>query len=319
MSLNKESITFGKYNGTTLSRVLRDREYCKWLINEDWFQKNYEYLYNRIKEYNPKIYFLNPSLELDFVDGTTVDNYLDNYIYFNLTQINDLKIDLDTPDKICYEYYLRMIDEIKNSIYERLENEEENPFDIKAPTKWLQRFERECCMPRDNFKNFINAYELPNIPYIIEHVKKQGGISYLGACSYKIAKARSEEQEKWWYDILKNRYGEKISSQFKYEKCIFDFVNISTKTIFEVKLALKDFDEAQHSKYKKSLKEFRIIYLISRDCVIDMEKKSLYTTDRNKYEIYQLKIPELKHSSYLDELIKTFEIIDIQDLSTLFG
>jgi hypothetical protein len=212
-----------------------------------------------------------------------------------------------------------MINEIKNSIYERLENEEENPFDIKAPIKWLQRFERECCIPRDNFKNFINAYELPNIPYIIERVKKEGGITYLGASSYKIAKARSEDQEKWWYEILKNRYGEKLSSQFKYEKCIFDFVNISTKTIFEVKLGLKDFDEAQHTKYKKSLQEFRIIYLISRDCVIDMEKKILYTTNRDKYLIYQLKIPEIKNPSYLDEMIKIFEILEIEDLSTLFG
>ena len=58
-SLEKTSITFGKYKGTTLSRVLRDQDYCKWLLEQEWFQSNYEFLYNRVKEYKPESYFLN--------------------------------------------------------------------------------------------------------------------------------------------------------------------------------------------------------------------------------------------------------------------
>lgn len=310
--LSTESITFGKYKGTTLARVLRDRSYCKWLVEQEWFPISYEYLFNRVKEYDPRVYFLN-------LDVGNQEDFIDSYIYFNLTPINELKIELNSVDISCYEYYLRMISEIKDKIYQRLENEEENPYDIKAPTKWLKRFEVECAIPRNDFKDFISAYELPNIPYVIERIKKEGGIEYKGAQSFKIAKARSEAQEQWWEEILKNKYGEDLCIQFKYEKCIFDFLNISTKTIFECKLGLKDFDESQHNKYKISLKEYRIIYLISRDCVIDIEKKTVYTINSDKYGIYLHQIPMMKEPSYLDELIQNFDIVEIEDLSTLFG
>lgn len=312
MSLHQDSITFGKYKGSVLSRVLRDRNYCNWLLEQEWFQNNYQYLYNRIKEYNPRIYFLNPEKE-------NPEDFIDNYIYFNLTPLENLQIDLSPADKVCYEYYLRMIREIRGKIYQRLENEEDNPYDIKAPTRWLKRFEEECGMPRNEFKEFIDAYELPNIPYIIERVKKEGGVVYKGAQSYKIAKERSVVQEEWWEQILKERYGEDLSTQFKYEKCIFDMINISTKTIFECKLGLKDFNEVQHTKYKIALREYRIIYLIGKECVIDMERKQIYTLNKDKYEIYQLKIPSMKEPSYLDELILDFKIAEVEDLSRLFG
>jgi hypothetical protein len=312
MSLQQDSITFGKYKGTTLTQVLRDRSYCKWLLEQEWFQTNYEFLYNRIKEYDPRIYFLNP-------EQGDPDDFIDSYIYFNLTPVEKLKLDLNTVDKTCYEYYLLMIFEIRDKIYQRLENEEENPYDIKAPTRWLKRFERECGIQRNDFKDFIAAYELPNIPYIIERVKKEGGIVYKGAQSFKIAKARSEAQELWWEEILKDKYGEDLGTQYKYGKCCFDFLNISTKTIFECKLGLKDFDEPQHAKYKIALKEYRIIYLISRDCVIEMERKCIYTLHADKYLIYIQQIPTMKGSSYLDDLIKDFDIVEVEDLSTLFG
>ena len=42
--LSINSINFGKYKGDILENMLKDRKYCNWLIGEDWFQKNYEYL-----------------------------------------------------------------------------------------------------------------------------------------------------------------------------------------------------------------------------------------------------------------------------------
>jgi len=310
--LTNETITFGKYKGSTLSKVLRDRSYCKWLLEQEWFLTNYEWLYNRVKEYDPKTYFLNP-------DKGNPEDFIDSYIYFNLTPVDELKIELSIVDKTCYEYYLRIILEIRNCIYQRLENEEENPYDIKAPTSWLKRFESECGIPRNDFKDFMEAYELPNIPYVIERVKNEGGIEYKGAQSFKIAKARSEAQEGWWESILKEKYGEDLGTQFKYENCIFDMINISTKTIFECKLGLKDFDEPQHNKYKIALREYRIIYLISRDCVIDMQNKYVYTNNLEKYQNYLLNIPIMNNPSYLDQLIKDFNLLEVIDLSTLFG
>jgi hypothetical protein len=200
-----------------------------------------------------------------------------------------------------------------------MENDEENAFDIKAPTNWLNKFEKDCGIPRTEFKDFINAYGLPNIPYIIEDIKKEGGIEYKGAKSFLIAKARSEEQEKYWEQILKSKYGENIGTQFKYEKCIFDFINIITNTIFECKLSLKDFNEEQHIKYKLTLNKYRIIYLISRDCVIDMERGKIYTTNKDYYLLYLQQIVLMKESSYLDKIIMDFEIVLVEDLYSLFS
>ena len=309
MLLNQDTITFGKYKGSVLSRVLRDRNYCRWLVEQDWFKNNYEWLYNRVKDYNPCIYFINS-------DKLESNDFISSYEYFNLIPIDELKIDLTSVDRTCYEYYLKITFEIKEKIYQRLENDEENPYDIKAPTNWLKRFELESGIPRTDFKEFMEAYDLPNITYIIERIKKEGGIIYKGAQSFKIAKSRSESQEKWWEQLLKSIYGEKLGSQFKYENCIFDFLNISTKTIFECKLGLKDFDESQHIKYRLALKEYRIIYLISTDCVIDMERRCIYTTNTEKY---LLSIPALRDNNWLCSLIETFDLIEIEDLLTLFG
>ena len=245
--------------------------------------------------------------------------FLNNYTYFNLYSTEDVELPLTDPEKICYQFYLDIIQKLQNRIYQRLENEEENIWDIKAPIKWLQNFEQTYGIPRQEFKDFLSAHELPNIPYIIERIKKEGGIEYKGAQSFLIAKARSEDQEKWWEQILKQSYGEDLGTQFKYENCIFDFINIRTNTIFECKLGLKDFCEEQHLKYKLILKKYRIIYLISKDCVIDIEKEKIYTTNNNKYEKYTMLISTIKNPSYLDNLINDFSIVEITDLSTLFG
>ncbi len=204
--LEQDSITFGKYKGFTLSRVLRDRKYCAWLLEEDWFKTNYEFLYNRIKEYNPISYFILPSVE--------EKNFLEDYTYFNLIPVSDLKIELNSVDKICYEYYLSLMKEIKEKICEMLENDEDNPYDIKAPTNWLKKFEKEFGIPRSDFKEFLEAYDLPNIPYIIERVKKEGGLEYKGAQSFNIAKSRSKSQESWWEDLLKSKYGENLRKKY---------------------------------------------------------------------------------------------------------
>ena len=312
MTLESDSITFGKYKGSTLSRVLRDRAYCKWLIQQDWFQTNYEFLYNRVIEYNPRTYFFRtqPSEEEDF---------LNNYEYFNLIPVEEIQIKLSLVDMECYKYYLRIITEIRDKIYQRMENEEENAWDIKAPSNWLKRFEKDTGIQRSDFKEFIDSHELLNIPYIIERVKKEGGVEYNGANSFKIAKARSEAQELRWEEILKTRYVETIGAQFKYENCIFDFINISTKTIFECKLGLKDFDESQHNKYRAALKEYRIIYLISTDCVIDIGKQMIYTTMVEKYKSYLVSIPTMKDPNWFYSLIHEFNLVEVSDLTTLFG
>jgi hypothetical protein len=312
--LTNESITFGKYKGKTLGHVLKDRGYCDWLTTQEWFKDSYEYLYNRICEYKPRSYFIGS-------DKKECDDFLSDYAFFNLKPVKDIELPLTLAEKMCYEYYLKMIHELLDRVYTRLENEEENPFDIKAPTKWLQRFERECGIPRTEFKEFLASYDLINIPYIVKRIKKEGGLEYKGAESFLIAKARSVEQEKWWEHLLNQRYGESLAVQFTYKKCIFDFLNIDTKTIFECKLGLKDFCENQHFKYKLSLEKYRIIYLVAKDCVIDMEQRKIFTTNSGKYEAYLSGVSGFKKPSYLDLLMVTeeFSVVAVNDVPALFG
>lgn len=313
MSLNQDTITFGKYDGKSLDFMLRDRSYCKWLLEQPWFKNNYVYLYNRVKEYNPLSFFLNQS-----ETKTENDDFLNNYRFFNL---NSPPIqNISELENRCYQFYYQTIMKFKEQIQYNIEVENEgNPFDIKLNKKWLQQFESDTGINRDTLKEFLSAYELPNIPYIIEDIKKQGGITYQGANSFKIAKERSLEQEAWWERILKQKYGEDISAQFKFKNCFFDFINIATNTIFECKLNLKDFNEEQYEKYKVILNRYRIIYLIGTDCVIHIGKKVMYTTDPPKYFLYVSQLQYNKKLSYLDDLIREFKIVRVTDISSLFG
>ena len=198
--LNSDTITFGKYKNGTLQQILRDRPYCLWLIKQDWFKTSYEYIHNRVVEFEPLPFFLKT-----IPDNITL--FEEKYQFFNLIPLNEIQLPLSEEDKICYSYYLKMMEELKNKITTR---ELDNPYDIKAPCKWLQRFEKESDLKRSTFKEFIGAYELPNIPYIVERIKKEGGIEYKGAQSFNIAKKRSLDQEQHWEKILKEKYGENI-------------------------------------------------------------------------------------------------------------
>ena len=244
---------------------------------------------------------------------------MQRYQYFNLQDIEDVELPLTEKEKNCYEYYLRMVDELRDRILTRVEKCLDNPYDIKAPVKWLKTFEIEYEETRQDFKDFISAYELPNVTSIVEDIKKEGHIQYLGAKGFLIAKQKSLAQEAYWEDILKERYGEDLCTQFKYNKCIFDFIVISTNTVLEAKLALKDFNSQQHRKYKLALEKYRIVYLIGYDGVIVTERGKIYTNNPDKYRLYQLQIPDMKDPSPFDQIIQDFEIEEVQDLKTLLG
>jgi hypothetical protein len=64
--LTNESITFGKYKGYTLEHILKDRSYCSWLLEQDWFQNGYEYIYNRVKDYKTEKYYLKDIIYKDY-------------------------------------------------------------------------------------------------------------------------------------------------------------------------------------------------------------------------------------------------------------
>ena len=316
--LSTETITFGKYKNGMLNQILKDRSYCEWLKKQEWFFTNYEYLYNRVKEYDPLDYFIIPMSTCE--DMKELITFLESYKYFRLIPIEELKLptgDLTEDEKKCYSFYLKTIEDLKKKILDRQFTE--NKYDIKAPVKWLQIFEKETELKRSVFKSFINSYGLPNITYIVEDIKKEGGIEYKGAQSFIIAKKRSEEQEAFWENILKERYGESLGTQFQYENCIFDFINISTNTIFECKLAIKDWNEKQHKKYMLTLNKYRIIYLIGYDSIINMEKGEIYTLEKDKYEKYLLHISSMKKASKFDKFIEKFKIFEIYDLKTIFN
>jgi hypothetical protein len=314
IELNLNYITFGKYKDKDLSYLLKDRKYCTWLIEQDWFKESYEYLYNSLIKYDPKKYFFSDVLECD------KDDLVENYKYFNLIQIPDLKIELSEKELFCYSFYLKMINKMKNDIKNNIIMEKINPFDIKAPSKWLKVLEEEgkyLDIKREDFKEFMSCYELQNIPFILEDIKKIGGIEYKGAKSFTIAKKRSTDQEKYWENVLKEKYGDSIGTQFKYEKCIFDFICIPKNTIYECKLGLKDFNEEQFNKYQVTLNKYNIIFLIGNDCVINVDLETMYTNNMEKYILYQCQIPLLKSPSKFDDLIFDFDICEMDELSSV--
>lgn len=386
---NQNTITFGKYRNQNLEKMLKDRKYCQWLVEQDFFKNSYEYLYNRIKEYKPLFYFLKSeyqnnikikpevkevkevkqnNLESNLENNlrTNVDSdldeilfissidelkskkskankdkkgkkdfdleqnldpnlklpyFLENYAFFNLRTIHELEskniLHLEEYEKQCYEYYLEMINNLRQQVINNISSNQDNIYNITAPVKWLQIFEQRYCMSRDLFKEFIASYDLPNIPSIIEDIKEQGGLVYKGGKSFLIAKERSKEQENYWEKLLKNKYGENIGSQYKYEKCIFDFINIQKNIIYECKLSLKDFDEEQFKKYKLVLGIFNIIYLISTDCAININEQKIYTTNSDKYSDYISNIYDNRNPTYLDTIIEDFSIIECNNIENI--
>lgn len=315
MQLSLDFISFGKFENKSLKEMLRDRKYCNWLVDQDWFKTQYPFLFEKILNYDPKIFFY-PKSESNTEELTTnPESYLLKYKFFNFTNEEDLKIHLTENELKCYKFYLDIIEEIKRKIQVRVLKKERNIYDIKAPTKWLISFESQTKLQRDDFKEFLSAYELPNIPFIIEDIRKRGGLEYNGGKSYVIGKKRSGEQELFWEGVLKAKYTNQICTQFKFGPCIFDFINISLNTIYECKLSLKDFNEDQFKKYEMTLNQYNIIYLIGRDAVINMDLETIYTTDFKKYVLYQCNIPLLKSSTYFDDIIFEYDIQEVEVLT----
>ena len=305
-------ITFGKFENRYLKDLLRDRKYCAWLKEQEWFKTSYEYLYNSINKYNPQEFFFK-SKEEDMNN-----DFMTDYKYFNLLPPKELlKITLDDKEIKCYTFYLEMIENLKKRVEIRKLAAENNPYDIKAPVKWLQVFENDTKIPREEFKEFLYAYELPNLTTIVEDIRKEGGLEYNGGKSYIIGKKRSIDQENFWGVKLKSKFGEQVSSQYPYHNCIFDFIHIPANTIYECKLGLKDFNEEQFVKYETIMNRYNIVYLIGYDCVINMDLETIYTTDLMKYVLYQCNIPTMKSISKFDDIIFDYDISELEDLSAV--
>jgi hypothetical protein len=271
-------------------------------------------------KYNPQEFFFKEVKEgtEEVKESEKRFDFMTEYKYFTLLPPTELcGITLDDKEMKCYVFYLDMIANLKKRVEIRKLSGECNPYDIKAPVKWLQTFETDTKIPRDDFKEFLYAYELPNLTTIVEDIRKEGGLEYNGGKSYTIGKKRSSDQEDFWGVKLKHKFGEEVSKQFKYQNCIFDFIHIPANTIYECKLGLKDFNEEQFVKYETIMNRYNIVYLIGYDCVINMDLETIYTTDLMKYVLYQCNIPAMKSISKLDEIIFEYDISEIDDLITV--
>lgn len=298
-TLTANSITFGKYKGQTLERMLRDRKYCEWLLQQDWFKQQYGYLYTRVKEYEPrKLFMTRPPYP-----GKNVQEFLDKYEYFYMAT----DVPLSKEEGYCYKFYRSIIQSLKEKIEDNLVDA--NPYDIKAPSNWLKEFERKYGMPRETFKEFLAAYDLPSIASIVEDIKGRGNIVYKGAKSFSIAKENSKKQEKYWEDVLKKVYKEEIGTQFKFGNCIFDFIHIKKNVLFECKLGMKDFNKVQYEKYLSLLNNFRLVYLIGTSCIVDMGSKTIYTTEG---------YTPRAHTCELEALIQNYTVLNINTVEEYF-
>lgn len=313
-TLTTDSITFGKYKGLTLQNLLKDRKYCDWLKDQEWFRESYSYIHKQVLGYDPLSFFLDNKYRGQKQDYSTVELFLCNYPYFNLIPEQDLKIPLSIPEKACYEFYLEEIEILKQKVMSAHLDGEDNPYNIKAPSGWLKRFERVCALSRDIFKEFITGYDLPNITKIVEEIKAVGGLVYNGAKAYTIAKEKSLNQEKYWEQILRKVHGEFLGTQFKYGNCVFDFISIKDAVLYECKLGLKDFNRDQHEKYARVLGGYKLIYLISTDCIIDLGRKTIWTTNGQKYLDY---FGSRKITKF-DQVVMEFPIVEVDLIEEFF-
>ena len=320
--LTKTTFPIGKYRGADLSVVLRDRNYCKWLLNSHSdFETKYEYLYNRISDYNPL-----PEL---ITEVTSTGRFVDEYRMFNLREIEDVTLELTPSDIACFKWYRSIITNLKTCILERLENDHPQPYAIKAPIALKKRFFNETGLDPSILDEMTKAYDLPNIiSSVMKDIKNEAGVNYCGGSAFKIAKARSEHQEAFWETMLKMMYGESVDVQYEgVDKCIFDFINIESRTVFECKLGLTEFNVEQFKKYNSSLKQYNIVYIVGNndtdirsdhhnDYVIDMINKAIYVLESLKadLETYILNINNMKNPSYLDKMITKFEVIGVGEM-----
>lgn len=303
--IEENTIQFGIYKNKPITCLLKDRQYCRWLLTQDFF-KTYQYQYKIVSDYDPLKFFIDDSL--------SINECLKSYRFFKLIVPNLLSIKLSAIETKCYQYYYDIIDAIKTQAVKNFENDEDKIFDkVKTPTKYLKIFEEKYKLNKKNFLDFIVSHDLPNVTKVIEEIKLLDNILYKGNKSFIIAKQKSVEQEDKWFKILNAKYGDKISSQYKYKKCIFDFINITSNTIYECKLNIKDFKQEQFDKYNCVLKDFDIVYLFNTDCIVVMKDMKIYTTCLEKYLFYQMNIPLSKKVSNFDKNIKDFEIVEMNE------
>lgn len=302
--LSQDIVTFGAYKGKHVHEMLKNRGLCKWLLQQDWFERQYEYLYRRVADYNPQSCFLKTPVEST--------EFVDSYPFFNLVSPDEVEtpIGLTDTERTCYKWYVKFIDSLRERIRERELDGEENIYNIKAPVRSMQSFERDSGMSREVLKEFLQSHDLLSVATIVEDVKKAGGVEYKGRRGFLIAKKRSLEQEAYWEGILKDFYREDLGSQFKFDDCLFDFIVIPSRTVYECKLGLKDYQDEQYAKYIKALNgRYNVIYLIGRDTVVDMNNMKVYTSNLESYTEYLDSLVSKKKCTKLDELLPDFEVV----------
>ena len=175
------SITFGKYKGLTLSCMLRDRQYCKWFVSQNELCDRYPYITNQINLFLAS----NPFniVKSNFEPGVSTEVFISKYSLFNLPKTTDLKIELTDTDKVCYKFYKKILKDLRKQIENRLIE----PFNVKTPKSWLQSFEKETELSRDNLKEFLCMYDLPNITSVIEEIKVAPPVNCPIICAIKKA------------------------------------------------------------------------------------------------------------------------------------
>jgi len=319
--ISLDVVPCGKYKGQLVEQMLRDRPYCRWFLSVADFEARYPHIYSAVRDFRPLEFFIDPARRSE-------GDFLTTFAYFNLVPPASMSVPLSETEQKCYTYYFTFIQEIKQTIKERLDagHAPITAFNIAAPKQWLKNFEAQTGLDREQLKEFLGAYELPNATSIITEVKAQAGVEYKGGQTFKIARANSKAQELFWQEILTEKFGNDICCQFNFQKvyedvaletCIFDFINIRQKRVYECKLGLKDFNKRQYEKYVSSLgSSFKFFFLIDRDCVFDVSSARIYVIDKNKFDQYiQAMLRRKAKLNELEKLACESVVVQVNDIS----
>jgi uncharacterized protein (DUF3820 family) len=84
-----EVVPFGKYKGKLLSRMLENRQYCRWLLEQGWFKEQYGDIYNAVVaeiEQAPKDTPEHNQLQIRFLDDAFVKSFIKMVINHELCE-----------------------------------------------------------------------------------------------------------------------------------------------------------------------------------------------------------------------------------------
>jgi len=262
---------------------------CKWCPNEKlWYCFNSNL--NNVKTHFSNI-FSNELLEKNLIQI--------EYINDVISKSNEIGIPENADNKFEEKYYNtyysiinELLDYLTFNNYTKIKDKQyriKNGGNAILEEKYNGKFTSD---EKKIWNKFYEYYKLPSFHDMVDNCKKIVNEKHISVNGWKVANHNSKKQELFWKEKLQYLYP-KIIYQYRKGNCVFDFIDLDNKIIFEAKLDYNNVIRSQFTKYRKMLPDFKIVYLIGIDkasyinCFSENYYNNLSQIYDNDYEIYK--------------------------------